>query len=93
MRAKSIQVECVGSTHGNLLLNYGESDDHVTRQATSDWQQDVRWLQVHRMIQHLSSTKQLVWGWSDVCRMQVTCGPFNLLVVGTVHGEAAPRFV
>ena len=70
--------------HGNLLLNYGESDDHVTRQATSDWQQDVRWLQVHRMIQHLSSTKQLVW---------VTCVPFNLLVVGTVHGEAAPRFV
>ena len=28
------------------FLNYGESDDHVTRQATSDRQQDVRWLQV-----------------------------------------------
>ena len=43
-----IQVECIGSTHGNLLseLLY-ESDDHVTRQAAaSDRQQDVRWLQV-----------------------------------------------
>ena len=28
------------------FLNYGESDDRVTRQATSDRQQDVRWLQV-----------------------------------------------
>ena len=40
-----------------------------------------------------TNTKQLVWGWSDACRTQVTCVPFNLLVVGTVHGEAAPRFV
>ena len=28
-------------------LNYGESDDHMTKQATSDRQQDVRSLQVH----------------------------------------------
>ena len=70
--------------HAQQLLNYGESDDHVTRQAMSDWQQDVCWLQVHRMIQHLSSTKQLVWGQSDVSCTQVTCVPFNLLVVGTV---------
>ena len=64
----------------------------MTRQATSDWQQDVCWLQVHRMIQHLSSTKQLVWG-SDVCHTQAACVPFNLLVVGTVHGEVTPGFV
>ena len=36
-----IPVECIDSTHSNLL-----SDDRVTRQATSDRQQDVRWLQV-----------------------------------------------
>ena len=29
-----------------LFLNYGESDDCVTRQAMSDRQQDVCWLQV-----------------------------------------------
>ena len=28
------------------FLNYGESDDSVTRQAASDKEQDVRWLQV-----------------------------------------------
>ena len=37
--------ECIGSTHGNFL-NYGEPDDCVTRQAMSDRQQDVCWLQV-----------------------------------------------
>ena len=50
-RAKAIQVECVGSTHGNFL-NYGEPDDHVTRQAMSDRQQDVCWLQVHAWHHH-----------------------------------------
>ena len=33
----TIQVECVGSTHNNLL-----SDDHMTRWAVSDRQQNVR---------------------------------------------------
>ena len=44
------EVECIGSTHSNLLsvLNYGDkSDDRVTRQAASDRQQDVLWLRVH----------------------------------------------
>ena len=41
----SIQVECNGSTHGNFL-SCGEPDGHMTRQAMSDRQLDVRWLQV-----------------------------------------------
>ena len=42
---KTIQVEFVGITHGNLLFEpWFESDDRVTRQAASDEQQDVRWL-------------------------------------------------
>ena len=33
----TIQVECIGSTHGNLLSeSWYKSDDHVTRQAVSD---------------------------------------------------------
>ena len=53
MRAKTIQVECIGSTRGNLLSEpwYG-SDDRVTRQAASDCQQSVRWLQVHAWHDH-----------------------------------------
>ena len=35
--AKIIPVECIGSTHDNLLFQY-ESDVHVTRQAASDSQ-------------------------------------------------------
>ena len=32
-----IQVECIGSMHGNSLSeSWYESDDHVTRQAASD---------------------------------------------------------
>ena len=47
MRAKTIEVECIGSTHGNLLSElWYESDDDVKRKAASDRQQDVRWLQV-----------------------------------------------
>ena len=42
-RAKTIQVECIGSTHGNLLSElWYKSGDRVTREATSDSQQDVR---------------------------------------------------
>ena len=39
MRAKTVQVEYIGSTHGNkaYFLNHGTSlTDHVTRQAVSD---------------------------------------------------------
>ena len=37
VRAKTIRVECIGSTHGNLLSEpWYESDDCVTRQAASD---------------------------------------------------------
>ena len=36
LKAKTIQVECIGSTHGNL--QWYESDDRVTRQAASDSQ-------------------------------------------------------
>ena len=42
-RAKTIQVECVGSTHGNLYFPMNlcyESDDRVTSQAASDKQID-----------------------------------------------------
>ena len=35
-----IQVECIGSTHNNLL--WYESDDCVTRQCTSDTEPDSR---------------------------------------------------
>ena len=43
-RLKTIQVECLGSTNGNLLSEpCYESDDRVTRQAVSDSQ---HWLQV-----------------------------------------------
>ena len=42
VRAKTIRVECIGSTHGNLLSEpWYESDDCVTV-----GQQGVRWLQV-----------------------------------------------
>ena len=35
--SEDIQVECIGSTHDNLLSElWYESDDHVARQATSD---------------------------------------------------------
>ena len=45
VRAKTIQVECIGRTHGNLLSyqTMVRSDDRVTRQATSDRQQNVWW--------------------------------------------------
>ena len=44
---KTIQVKCIGSTHNNLLSElWYKSDDRVTRQCTSDRQQDVHWLQV-----------------------------------------------
>ena len=38
VRAKTIQVECIGSTHDNLLSQLWpyESDVRVTRQAASD---------------------------------------------------------
>ena len=43
-RSKMIQVECLGSTHSNLLSEpWYESDDLVTRQAASD---SRHWLQV-----------------------------------------------
>ena len=39
MRAKTIQVEGIGSTHSNLISEpWSESDDRVTRQAASDSQ-------------------------------------------------------
>ena len=48
-----IQVECIGSTHGSLLSKlWYESDNRVTRQATSDRQQDICWLQVHAWHDH-----------------------------------------
>ena len=45
---KTIQVECIGSTHGNLHSEpWYKSDDRVTRQAgVTVGQQGVRWLQV-----------------------------------------------
>ena len=47
------QVEWIGSTHANLLFElWYESDDCVTRQAASDRQQDVRWLQVRAWYDH-----------------------------------------
>ena len=37
MRAKTIQVECIGSSHGNLLSEpWYESDNRVKRQAASE---------------------------------------------------------
>ena len=43
-----IQVECIGSTHGNFFSElWYKSDNRVTRKVMSDSQQDVHWLQVH----------------------------------------------
>ena len=49
-RAKTIQGECIGSTHSNLRTFwtmhgtwYESADDHVTRQAASDRQQSMWW--------------------------------------------------
>ena len=41
------KLNALAAHTATYFLNYGESDDHVTRQAMSDRQQDVRWLQVH----------------------------------------------
>ena len=41
------KLNALAAHTATYFLNYGESDDRVTRQAMSDRQQDVRWLQVH----------------------------------------------
>ena len=47
VRARTIQVECIGSTHHNLLSEpWYESDDRMTRQVASNSWTRVRWLQV-----------------------------------------------
>ena len=46
-RGETVQVGCIGSTHGYLLSGlWGESGGRVTRQAAGGRQRDVRWLQV-----------------------------------------------
>ena len=55
VRAKTIQVECFGSKHGNLLSkSWYESDDRVTV-----GQQGVHWLQVRAW--HHDDCSYIAW--------------------------------